>query len=249
MRLTADLIADSPSFMNAVHDRELDLRNNKLQAIENLGASKDQHDTIDLTNNDIRILHNFPRLLRLQTLICCNNRINKIASEIGEQLPNLQTLVLTNNALADLSDLASLHDVKQLTHIVLLDNPVIRRDHYREFLIWRCPTLRVIDFQRIRDKERVAAKKLFETTEGELTSLAKSIIEPKSTNVFTPGEGVGGVAGSSTTAGGSVPSIGLSAEDQAKIREAIKNAKSLDEVANLERMLRAGHVPGAQKQA
>jgi hypothetical protein len=31
------------------------------------------------------------------------------------------------------------------------------------------------------------------------------------------------------------------------IQEAIKSAKSLDEVANLERMLRAGHVPGAQK--
>jgi hypothetical protein len=32
---------------------------------------------------------------------------------------------------------------------------------------------------------------------------------------------VGGVAGGSTAAGGSVPSIGLSAEDQAKIRASI----------------------------
>ncbi|KAI9598196.1 L domain-like protein [Syncephalis fuscata] len=250
MRLTADLIADSPSFMNAVRDRELDLRNNKLQAIENLGASKDQHDTIDLTNNDIRILHNFPRLHRLQSLICCNNRVGRIANELGEQLPNLETLVLTNNALTELSDLASLGDLKQLTYVTLLDNPVTRREHYREFLIWRCPALRVIDFQRIRDKERVSAKKLFETAEGELTSLAKSIIEPKVAKVFTPGEGVGGVAGGSiagASAGGSVPTIGISAEDQAKIQEAIKNAKSLDEVAKLERMLRAGHVPGAKR--
>jgi hypothetical protein len=40
MRLTADLINNSPSYMNAVNDRELYLRNNKIQVIENLGASK-----------------------------------------------------------------------------------------------------------------------------------------------------------------------------------------------------------------
>ncbi|RKP22475.1 hypothetical protein SYNPS1DRAFT_31924 [Syncephalis pseudoplumigaleata] len=118
--------------------------------------------------------------------------------------------------------------MQQLAYIVLLDNPVIRREHYREFLIWRCPTLRVIDFQRVRDKassatimmmiERHAAKKLFETADGEPTSLAKSILEPKSANVFTPGEGVGGAAAAAAVAGGSVPSIGISAEDQAKIR-------------------------------
>ncbi|RKP10137.1 leucine-rich repeat-domain-containing protein, partial [Thamnocephalis sphaerospora] len=244
MRLTADLIANSPSYMNAVRDRELYLRGNKIQAVENLGASRDQHDTIDLSDNDIRHLNNFPRLLRLRTLICCNNRVARVADELGEQLPRLNTLVLTNNALAELSDVASLGTFKELEHLVLIDNPVSRREHYREFLIWRCPSLRVIDFQRVRDQERSAAKTLFELADGELTSLAKSILEPKNAKVFVPGEGVGGVSGGSAGASGSsVPTIGLSAADQAKIREAIKNAKSLEEVAKLERMLRAGHIP------
>lgn len=118
---------------------------------------QDQHDTIDLTDNDIRQLHNFPRLLRLRTLACCNNRIARISPEMGEQLPNLETLILTNNALAELSDLVSLNVLTQLTHITLVDNPVTRREHYREFLVWRCPSLRVVDFQRVRDAVSASA--------------------------------------------------------------------------------------------
>jgi U2 small nuclear ribonucleoprotein A' len=38
-KLTVDLIANSPQFMNPVNDWELSLRGNKLQVIENLGAT------------------------------------------------------------------------------------------------------------------------------------------------------------------------------------------------------------------
>ena len=40
MRLTAEVIDHSCSFVNAIKDRELDLRSNKIPAIENLGATK-----------------------------------------------------------------------------------------------------------------------------------------------------------------------------------------------------------------
>ena len=38
MRLNADLIARSPTFFNALKDREIDLRGNKIAMIENLAA-------------------------------------------------------------------------------------------------------------------------------------------------------------------------------------------------------------------
>jgi len=38
MRLNAELIARSPAFINALKDREIDLRGNKIAVIENLAA-------------------------------------------------------------------------------------------------------------------------------------------------------------------------------------------------------------------
>lgn len=69
-------------------------------------------------------------------------------------MPNLATLVLTNNNIAELGDLEPLKDVKGLQYLSLLGNPVRDKKWYREWLAWRIPNLRVLDFQRIRDKVR-----------------------------------------------------------------------------------------------
>ena len=39
VKLTAQLIADSPQYTNPLRDREIDLRGYKLSVIENLGAT------------------------------------------------------------------------------------------------------------------------------------------------------------------------------------------------------------------
>lgn len=43
--------------------------------IENLGATLDQFDAIDFSDNEIRKLDGFPLLRRLKTLLVNNNRI------------------------------------------------------------------------------------------------------------------------------------------------------------------------------
>jgi len=40
MRLTPELVHQSPQFLNPVGDRELDLRGHKIAVIENLGVTK-----------------------------------------------------------------------------------------------------------------------------------------------------------------------------------------------------------------
>lgn len=40
MRLTAELIHDSLSYLNPLKERELDLRGHKIPAVENLGVAK-----------------------------------------------------------------------------------------------------------------------------------------------------------------------------------------------------------------
>jgi len=65
--------------------------------------------------------------------------------------------VLTNNTIAELGDLEPLKELKRVKYLSLLGNPVREKKWYREWLVWRIPGLRVLDFQRIRDKVRSPA--------------------------------------------------------------------------------------------
>jgi len=47
----------------------------KIPEIQNLGATLDQFDTIDFSDNDLRKLAGFPYLGRLKQLLLNNNRI------------------------------------------------------------------------------------------------------------------------------------------------------------------------------
>lgn len=47
----------------------------KIPVLENLGATLDQFDTIDFSDNEIRKLDGFPLLRRLKTVLMNNNRI------------------------------------------------------------------------------------------------------------------------------------------------------------------------------
>lgn len=47
----------------------------KIPVIENLGATLDQFDTIDMSDNDIRKIDGFPLLKRLKCILFNNNRI------------------------------------------------------------------------------------------------------------------------------------------------------------------------------
>ena len=99
----------------------------KIPAIENLGAARDQ-ECIDFTDNDISVLTNFPQSPRLQTLLCARNRIQRIEANVVKSVPALNTLVLTQNNVAELADLEVLRGFKKLTFVSLVDNPVTNKE-------------------------------------------------------------------------------------------------------------------------
>ena len=99
----------------------------RIQAIENLGVAG-PCDCIDFNDNDIQTLGNFPLSPRLRTLLCARNRIQNIQPTLANSLPGLTTLVLTQNEVKELADLDALGTFSGLTHLVLLDNPVTRKD-------------------------------------------------------------------------------------------------------------------------
>ncbi|GIY91562.1 u2 small nuclear ribonucleoprotein A' [Caerostris extrusa] len=141
VKLTAELIQMSPQFINPVKDRQLNLRGYKIGQIENLGATLDQFDCIDFSDNDIRKLDGFPQLKRLQTIIINNNRVCRIGENLQECLPHLGTIILTNNHIQELGDIDPLSTVKTLTTLSLLKILLLLKDIIDCILFTSCLNL------------------------------------------------------------------------------------------------------------
>ena len=155
VKITAELITRSPVVFNPLNDRELILRDLKIPTIRNLGVTQDQFDSIDLSNNDIQLLGNFPQQTRLKTIQLNDNRISSIEGEsVATALPNLIRLILTGNELTRLEDLNEIAHIKSLEFLSLENNPVTLLKGYRAYVIARMPTLRVLDFVKISQAER-----------------------------------------------------------------------------------------------
>ncbi|KAG7466775.1 U2 small nuclear ribonucleoprotein A [Solea senegalensis] len=230
VKLSAELIEQAAQYTNPVRDRELDLRGYKIPVLENLGATLDQFDTIDLSDNEVRKLDGFPLLKRLKTLLVNNNKICRIGENLEHSLPTLTELVLTSNNIQELGDLDPLASVKTLTLLSLLRNPVTNKKHYRLYVINKIPQIRVLDFQKVKLKERQEAEKMFKGKRG--AQLAKDIA--KRTKTFTPG----------AAAQLEKKKAGPSQADVEAVKMAIANASSLAEVERLRGMLQAGQIPG-----
>lgn len=76
----------------------------------------------------------------------------RIGDNLHETIPNLETLVLTNNMIQDLAEIDNLCELKELKHLSLLFNPISTKEHYRPYIIFRLPQLKVLDFRKIKLK-------------------------------------------------------------------------------------------------
>ncbi|KAE8680738.1 U2 small nuclear ribonucleoprotein A' [Hibiscus syriacus] len=234
VKLTADLIWKCPHFFNPLKERELDLRGNKIAVIENLGATEDQFDTIDLSDNEIVKLDNFPYLKRLGTYFShfpCP----------AEFLPKLHTLVLTNNRLVNLVEIDPLASLPKLQFLSLLDNNITKKPNYRLYVIHKLKSLRVLDFKKVKAKiceiavERLEAENLFASKEVE------EEIKKESAKTVAPKEvpNVSEVAEEEET-----PKVVAPTPEQIiAIKAAIVNSQTLEEVARLEKALKTGLLP------
>ncbi|KAK9818879.1 hypothetical protein WJX74_006892 [Apatococcus lobatus] len=252
-RLTAELILRCPQYMNCVKEYELDLRGNKLSVIENLGATENQFDSLDLSDNAIGMLEGFPKLSRLRTLLINNNRIARIARNLEESIPNLECLVLTSNKLNNLADLDPLTSCSRLRQLSLLDNPVTKKQNYRLYVINRCPQLKVLDFRKIKQKEREDAARAFGAPPAAVAAAAGP--PQKQPRKFDPDQELAQAekrqkqqqAEETAAAEEAAPEPsarkGPTPEQQTALRAAIANAQTLAEVQRLEDALRSGQVP------
>ncbi|KAH6941013.1 hypothetical protein HPB50_012055 [Hyalomma asiaticum] len=257
VKLSQDLIQMAAQSINPVRDREIDLRGYKIPVIENLGATLDQFDCIDLSDNDIRKLDGFPLLKRPQVsdvkqqphMVSHSYILSRIAENLQEHLPALETLVLTNNQIQNLGDLDPLASIKTLTYLSLMKNPVTVKRHYRHYIIHRIPQLRVLDFRRIKQKastclERLEAQQLFKGKKGK--QLEKEV------GVVSGGGGAGPIRNSTAAAaasssqppppgaGPTPPSTTSRSGQLEALKQAMSRATTLDQVEHLSSALQSG---------
>jgi len=231
VRLTLELLQQAPQSLNPAKQRQISLRGFKIPTVENLGATDDAYECIDLSDNDLIKLGNFPPLKRLHTLMLMNNRISRIADDCFEPIQNIQSIVLTGNKIERLADVEPLTKLPHLERLSLIDNPVTKVKHYRPYMINKCgKNLRILDFNRIKDKERKAAALLFAGERGR--KLLEDIAPPR-----LQGQEPLSIAPPEPAKAGPSPAV------IDRIKRAIAEAETIEEVTRLEKALKTGVLP------
>jgi len=248
MRLTSELIASSEQRTNPLGEREIILRGLAIPVIEHLGVTRDAFDAMDLTDNRLSRLENFPRLFRLCSLSVSGNVIETIdAKNMTKNLPNLKYLDISYNQISTLLEVSNLGKAYStdksnidknkskgtLEVLSLVGNPVQRRQHYRLYTIQSISSLKVLDHQRITQSERDRSRRLASSVAG--AALESDIQdEVGKQKTFTPGEGESAEESFA---------VNFTPEEKEHIRQMVTNAKSPVEIEEIERSVKRGILP------
>lgn len=174
MRLTLDLVRRAPQFINPLLQRELDLRGQRISSLDEhtLLLLEDSFDVVNLTSNALTSLEYFPitsKMVRVVTLVAHRNHLQKVSlPSCVLALPNVVHFLADHNNFRTAKNLCFLRYWRKLEVVSLEDNPVSRdnpeqldEDMLRAFLVFLCPSLKLINNGRVveADRKRAAAHK------------------------------------------------------------------------------------------
>ncbi|KAG5470411.1 hypothetical protein LSCM1_01655 [Leishmania martiniquensis] len=203
MRLTMDLVRLAPQFTNTMLQREIDLRGLRISSLDEhvLVLLENSFDVVNLSSNALTALEYFPtkkavassdkdvRMSRVTTLVAHRNEIQRVSvASCVSALPNVVHFLADRNRLACVRDLVFLKHWKKLEVVSLEDNPVwesnssnFDSEKLRAFLVFLCPKLKLINYQRVTQTDRDRAQeamnefnKLVQSWEASPTLLAAS---------------------------------------------------------------------------
>lgn len=109
-------------------------------------------------------------------------------------------------------------------------------------MLWRCPSVRFLDYQKVKDAERQQARELFGESSDEPTELASKIMGVRS-KAFESGSLASGSSATTTSLPTRMSRMKLTDKEKKRLQDMIKNATSLDEITRLETMIREGRIP------
>lgn len=124
-------------------------------------------------------------------------------------------------------------------------------------MVWRCPTVRFLDYQKVKQAEREKATELFGTAE-EPTELASKVGTPCTGSLLTvlvlsdDAQQIKGIksqtfnvsaSNGEATSGSKMNRLKLTDKEKQRLQERIKKASSLEEIIRLEKELEEGRLP------
>jgi U2 small nuclear ribonucleoprotein A' len=148
MRLSAEVLESAEQRTNPLGEREIVLRGMAIPAIEHLAVTRDAFDSMDLTDNRLAILENFPKLNRLSSLKLSGNVLIEFdSSNMSKNVPNLTHLDLSNNQISSLFQVGNLGNACPKLQILTLNgNPVTSTS-----LSLSCSYSEVFQTQKVQD--------------------------------------------------------------------------------------------------
>lgn len=232
MRLTPNVLLDAASYMSPLQERVLVLRSLRVPFIENLDTVQGTYESIDLTDNEITVLDNFPLFTRLTTLLLSRNKIYKVDASAADNMPNLRMLSLLENNISSFKSILPLRNCKKLEKLYLRGNPVCKVDHYRHFMIWLFPHVTILDFEKVKKSERTESLSLFGETFESQTPLAQELLQKEDSQFEFNKESE------------HMKSIlrKLTDEDRIKLKQELISANTLDEIERIETALKTGYI-------
>ncbi|KYM94462.1 Leucine-rich repeat-containing protein 6 [Cyphomyrmex costatus] len=112
-----------------------------------------------LQNNLISKIENLNMLKRLEYLNLALNNIEVIENLGG--LENLKKLDLTLNFIGNLQSVKSLRYNEHLEHLILMGNPCMDYEYYRQYIVATLPQLQELDMQEVERSERIKALQIY----------------------------------------------------------------------------------------
>ena len=143
--------------------------------------------------------------------------------------------------LRDLASLTPLFGLRKLEFLTLSSTALSQLPNYRTWIIHNLPSLRWLDYSKVKESERQSARSLYVNGEGSPTELAQSM-GAQSVHIEAPAQQQ---ANGKTfeVPGTEKKGKGLTEEQKMRVRKAIEKAGTLEEIQRLKRMLQDGFIP------
>ncbi|XP_025087207.1 leucine-rich repeat-containing protein 72-like isoform X3 [Pomacea canaliculata] len=117
-----------------------------------------------LNGNQLRYITCLSTNFRLCELYLHDNKLTEIPGAL-RHLTCLRVLMLHNNQLTKLEKvLSELQKMLSLQTLSLFDNPIALEPEYRLFVIHKVPSLSLLDRQEVSQKEKDAARRIFDNS-------------------------------------------------------------------------------------
>ncbi|KAK2151628.1 hypothetical protein LSH36_356g02050 [Paralvinella palmiformis] len=147
--------------------RELYLGENKVTDVTDLSRFKNLY-CLWLNSNKLRSVNCLSENFRLAELYLQNNEITTITGSL-RHLTSLQVLFLHNNQLQKLEVVVQeLENMQKLHTLNLFYNPVAQEPEYRQYVIYKIPSIELLDRQEVLKSEQDTSERMYNQLDTEI---------------------------------------------------------------------------------